>query len=189
MSKKKTETTNEALDASAGALGEFTSAELEAAAADIAEIEEIEDDEDFGDFKPRVGLEAPKPRPGFVQRWVRMSILGQADTKNVAKIDRQKWKPRRFETVPERERMRFSAFRHSAFGDVIVEGDVMLCERPERVALAHRKYFQDKTAAQVGSLVQSEIDKGNQAAGGGFGPVTMTRATKVTTRRPIVDAG
>lgn len=184
MSKKKTETTNE--DLAGGALGEFTSAELEAAAADIAEIDDIEDDDDFS---PHVGGDAPAPRPGFVQRYVRTSILGRADPKNAAKSDRQKWKPRRFDTVPERERSRFSAYHHSVFGDVIMDGDVMLCERPERVGMAHRKYNQDRSANQIGALVQSEIAKGNQSAGGGFGPVTMTRSTKVTTRRPIVDAG
>jgi hypothetical protein len=64
-----------------------------AAAHDTPREEELE-------WKRPSTLEAPPPRPGYVQRWIRTSIGASNDPQNVSKRFREGWRPRPADTVP-----------------------------------------------------------------------------------------
>lgn len=146
------------------------------------------DDDEF-EWEPGQQLDAPAARPGYAQRWVRMSLLGTPDTKNRANAEHRGWKPRRVETVPEGERKRYPGIADSKIGDVITNGELVLCEMPEKRAEAMRAYFRNKSKGQTDALLADSIRESEKNSRGGFHPMQVTeRKTRVTTRRPITQA-
>lgn len=157
--------------------------------ADEAEGEDSEDYEGIDDFgsvsvDPMNDLDAPEPRVGMRQRWVRMNILGATDAKNRAKRDRQGWRPRRAETVPEVERERFPTVADAKYGDVIQQGELVLCEIAEGLLDRRRKFYSDKAAGQLAAIVNQGIADTNKGADKhGFGAIQMQRKSTVRTGR------
>lgn len=142
------------------------------------------------DWSPPSQLDAPQPRDGMVQRWVRMSILGQNDSANMALQSGQGWRPRRLATVPTAEQSKYPSVRSARWGDVIVQGALILCEMPVGIAAKMEKYYKDQRINLVNSIRNDQsLRQAVKApkAGGGFGEVeTIERSTQVTTRRPTV---
>ena len=88
-------------------------------------------------------LEAPPPRPGFSQRWVRVSLKGDDDPTNMARKFREGWRPRLASTVPPKYNPpKVTAGRFQ--GCIGVEG-MLLCERPEKMSEKQRAAIRDKT--------------------------------------------
>jgi hypothetical protein len=136
-------------------------------------------------------LEAPAPRDGFRQRWVRVEVLGKQDAQNVASQSRQGWRPRPLNSVPAAERSRFPAYRTKNFGNVIKSGDLILCEMPQGVFDQMSAFYRNKARSQVAALDQS-LQAGHEKVqrssdqDHGFHPISVTRKTEVGTRRPMV---
>jgi hypothetical protein len=139
-------------------------------------------------WKPPAHLEAPEPRAGWVQRWIRTDLVGKADGQNVASASRTGWMPRPLTTIVAAHRKRYTAVRSKAFGDVIKSGDLILCEMPQKRFRQMQDFYRTKARGQVDALVSDHIAKQNASSEGedGFGPIRMTRKSKVTVRRPIV---
>lgn len=142
------------------------------------------------DWTPPAQLDAPPPRAGMVQRWVRISILGQNDGSNVALQSGQGWRPRRLSTVPGGEQSRYPSVRSARWGDVIVSGALILCETTVGVAAKMEAYYKDKRIGLVNTIRNDTALRAAvkaPKAGSGFGEVeAIERSTQVTTRRPIV---
>lgn len=132
-------------------------------------------------------LDAPPPRAGMEQRWVRVDLVGKADVQNFQMQSRQGWRPRTFESVPAGMRSKFPSAKMGRFGTVMRSGDLVLCEMPKKVYDQMKAYYQAKREGQVQSLVADNIASQNARAkeGSGFGPIEMTRRTKVSVRSPI----
>jgi len=99
-------------------------------------------------------LEAPPPRPGFAQRWIRVAVMGTEDPTNASRKFREGWKPRRAETVPPSYAV--PTISHGKWaGAVGVEGSV-LCEMPKKLKAkrdaVYRKKTDDVTDAIEGEL-------------------------------------
>jgi len=91
-------------------------------------------------------LEAPPARPGFRQRWVSTSILGQDIPQQVARRLRQGWTPRPADTVPDSYYA--PTVEHGQFeGCVGVEG-MILCELPEDIVQARTRHYKGITNSQ-----------------------------------------
>ena len=142
----------------------------------------IHEEEFPANWTPPSNLDAPPPQSGMVQRWCRMSILGAPDPQNRARQAGQGWRPRRLSTVPEGERIRYPALNDSAWGDVIAQGALVLCEMPERLAAQRKEYFDSLRHGQMQALVDNNI---LPASGKGYGAVELTREKK-SVRAPIV---
>lgn len=145
---------------------------------------EIHDDDLNEDFVPPGQLDAPPPRDGMVQRWVRMNFRGAPDAQNRSRQAQSGWVPRRLDTVPGGLQNRYPAFRHKQMGDIIMQGDLVLCEMPVSRAGKRREYFRKKADRQQ-SL--NDVLAEGPAASGGFQPVTIAeRKSTVSRRRPTV---
>jgi hypothetical protein len=104
-------------------------------------------------------LDAPPARPGFRQRWVSTSILGQDIPQQVARRLRQGWTPRPADTVPDT--FYAPTVAHGQFeGCVGVEG-MILCELPEEKAQARTRHYKGLTNSQTDYVDKALKDGAN----------------------------
>ena len=92
-------------------------------------------------------FDAPRPRPGYAQRWVRFELNGKRDIKNITrKIRGQGWRPRRASTVTGPVSVPTVAVDG---GDAILMVDgYVLCEMPEVHAEKLRRAYEEATNRQ-----------------------------------------
>ena len=121
-------------------------------------------------------LDAPEPRDGFTQRWIRIRTSTGDDAKNSIKKFREGWLPRGLETVPTGYAP--PTFLHSQLGDVIGVDDLILCEMPIKKARQRNAYYQSKTDRMIEGI---ENDLQKVAAGGPR--IASDRKSHVTKRR------
>ena len=100
-------------------------------------------------WKPPSLLPAPEPRNGIVYRWIRVSVLGQADNTNVSSKFRQGWSPVRREDHPE---LLIMSDRNSEFPDGIEVGGLLLCQTAKENMDARREYYENMTKQQMESV-------------------------------------
>ncbi len=154
---------------------------------------EVHDDLFPLNWAPPAELDAPPPRAGMVQRWVRLSLKGQADANNVKAQERQGWRPRTLESVPEGDRRNYPTMKDPrSTGTFLVNKDLVLCEMPKRLFDQMAAYYKQKRLGQVEALVDQPLAgaaiKGAERHGFGA-PHVAERHTEVRTDRiPIVAA-
>jgi hypothetical protein len=118
-------------------------------------------------------LDAPDPRPGMTQRWVRKSLFGADDPKNLNRSWREGWRPRPADSLPEDWRI-YAQFADKNEGMIVVD-DLILMEIDSGV-LAQRKAQQQRdTQLQVQS-VEHDLESA-QVAGH---PIVKEHKTSVT---------
>lgn len=151
----------------------------ETRAYDTYSEDDIHVSEDTPWVRP-TSLEAPAPRKGFRQRWVRVGSMEQDDPTNTARKFREGWKPRPVESLPKGYHA--PTISHGKWaGCVGVEG-MILCEMPEKLALQRQKHYQDKT-----ELVTNTIDRELQNQSHPAMPVTQERSSKVVRNVKVAD--
>lgn len=133
-------------------------------------------------YRPPTNLDAPEPRPGYVQRWVRSSFRDGDDTLNWQARLGEGWRPRDPKTVPDHE-ARFRPMNQKA--DHISVGGLVLMEIDEQVMLAKRRWINEQNRRQEQS-VSLETDRASKAGvAAGAEPIQRTHETQVSTgRRP-----
>lgn len=126
-------------------------------------------------------LDAPPPRPGYVDRWVWIGFDTEAQS-NISTRQREGWRPRDPSTVPQG----FTSLvgKDGRSGTITVQG-MCLMEMPEEVN-AQRTEFYGKKQDEIEAAVKAELD-GIQAEGG----LVIQRTSKSTVvtgggRRPTV---
>jgi len=95
-------------------------------------------------------LEAPPPRPGFVQRWIRTATSKGNDPRNANKKFREGWRPRKASTVPGG--FQAPTIAHGQFGEVIGVEEMILCEMPIKLSLQRQAFYEGKTAKQTEAI-------------------------------------
>jgi hypothetical protein len=99
-------------------------------------------------------------RPGHVQKWIRVTLAGEDDARNVGKMQRLGWKPREASTVPNGYSP--PTIRNTALGDVIGVGDLVLFEIPEILAQRYRSIKDAKLQQQMQAVnMQRARDTGD----------------------------
>ena len=94
---------------------------------------------------PPALLDAPEPRPGFVQRWVATSIQGKDTPDNVYKRMREGWEARPANTV---KNQLFPTINHGQWeGCIGIEG-MLLCEMPKEKHRQMKEYYGTKSRAK-----------------------------------------
>lgn len=137
-------------------------------------------------YRPPTNLDAPDPRPGYVQRWVRAQFRDGDDTLNWQARIGEGWRPRDPKSVPDHE-ARFRPTNQKA--DSITVGGLVLMEIDEAVMLAKRKWIKQQNIRQEQS-VSMETDRASQAGvAQGAEPITRQHETRVSTGRrpPVLD--
>lgn len=103
-------------------------------------------------WKRPSALEAPPPRPGMHQRWIRTSLGGDHDGRHLSKKMREGWRPRPKETVSAD--FQPPTIQHGTLGEVIGVDGLVLCELPKKMVSQRNAYFAQRTKAQMDGVQQ-----------------------------------
>ena len=99
-------------------------------------------------YTPPSYLDAPKPNDGGIKyRWLRVSMGGEDDARNIAKKKREG-----YEFVRKEEHPDFDVPVHESgkYAGVIGSGDLVLAKIPVEMAEAKNEYYQNRTQSQTG---------------------------------------
>jgi hypothetical protein len=97
-------------------------------------------------WQPAELLPEPDKQAGFKYRWIRVSMNGQHDARNLSRALREGWEPVRIEEQP---RMKLLIDPNSRFKDNIEIGGLVLCKTPEEFVEQRNAHFQGITDAQT----------------------------------------
>lgn len=137
-------------------------------------------DEDQPYIRP-TSLEAPKPRSGYKQRWIRVGLPPNEDMKNLTRKLREGWRARQSESVPKGVHVpRISSGRFA--GTIMVEG-MLLCEMPLKLAQKRAAAIAKETNAKT-DAVNENLMRVNQGSGGGFGPIKKGEKSEIVRELP-----
>ena len=101
-------------------------------------------------WAPPTLLPDPAPEPGYKYRWVRVSMMGQSDPRNVSTKLREGWEPVKAEDHPE-----ISGYLdndNARFKDNVVVGGLLLCKTPTEMVDQRNAYYQQQAEAQIRSV-------------------------------------
>jgi len=101
-----------------------------------------------------LNLQAPPPRPGYTQRWVRVSIRGVDDVTNLSKQMSLGFKPRSADTIPPGE-VKYATIQHGEYAGVIGSYGMVLMERPVAIDERHKAAIRHATERQTQAITQS----------------------------------
>lgn len=101
-------------------------------------------------------LEAPPPRPGFVQRWIRVAVFGIEDPSNAMRKFREGWKPRPASTIPPD--FPVPTISHGQWAGCIGVEGMILCEMPKALADKRNNYYMNKTR-NIEDAIERELQK------------------------------
>ena len=96
-------------------------------------------------WEPRSTLPEIKQEAGWAYRWVRVSLVNEADNLNVSSRMREGWEPVKHSDHPE---VNLPADPNSRFKDGIEVGGLLLCKMPQEMVDQRNEYFKDKARAQ-----------------------------------------
>ena len=108
---------------------------------------------------PPQTLPAPHPQPGWVFRWIRTSIMGQADPTNLSAKLREGWEPVKAADHPE---LMLSSDPNSRFKEGVEIGGLVLCKAPEEMVESRKEWFEKQTVSQT-EAVDNNFMKTNDA--------------------------
>lgn len=100
-------------------------------------------------WTPPQTLPEPEPQDGWVFRWIRTSIMGQADPSNTSAKFREGWEPVKAEDQPK---LMMQADPNSRFKGNIEIGGLLLCKAPAELMRQRDDYYAQQAKAQIQSV-------------------------------------
>jgi len=100
-------------------------------------------------WAPPQTLPEPEPQEGWVFRWIRISIMGQADPSNTSAKFREGWEPVK---ASEQPKLMMQADPNGRFKDNIEIGGLLLCKAPEELMKQRDDYYAQQAKAQIQSV-------------------------------------
>lgn len=146
----------------------------EARVDELSENDAIhQDDMMLADWEEETNLVAPEPNEGYTQRWVRVSLNGADDPKNMHKKFRQGWRARSVDNMDP-------SFKELGTKKAWDEGilrvdDLVLMEIPTARIDKRREYFSNKTSKLM-LAVDNELQNA-QVAGN---PISQNNRSEVS---------
>ena len=116
------------------------------------ELENRESTQRVKNWTPPQTLPEPEPREGWVHRWIRTSIMGQADPTNTSAKLREGWEPCKAEDYPE---LMLQADPNSRFKGNIEIGGLLLCKAPHELMKQRDSFYANQSQAQINSVDNS----------------------------------
>ena len=116
------------------------------------DMETRDDSERVKSWEPPQVLPDPEPQDGYVFRWIRTSLMGNADNVNASKRFREGWDPVRAEDHPE---LMLTSDRDSAYEGNIEVGGLLLCKTSAENVAARSDYYDQLAKRQVDSVDQN----------------------------------
>jgi hypothetical protein len=100
-------------------------------------------------WAPPQTLPEPEPQEGWVFRWIRTSIMGQADPSNTSAKFREGWEPVK---ATEQPKLMMQADPEGRFKDNIEIGGLLLCKAPAELMRQRDAYYANQAKAQIQSV-------------------------------------
>ena len=113
------------------------------------EVESRESTQRKQQWTPPQTLPEPEPQAGWVFRWIRTSIMGQADPSNTSAKFREGWEPVKAEDQPK---LMMQADPNSRYKGNIEIGGLLLCKAPEELMKQRDDYYNNQAKAQIQSV-------------------------------------
>jgi len=113
----------------------------------VLETRAIEPRPEF--WRPPELLPEPDKQAGYTYRWVRVSLNGNADPRNVSSKLREGWEPVKLEEQPQFQML---VDPNSRFKDNVEVGGLLLCKIPEEFMKQRAAYFDDMSRKQTESV-------------------------------------
>lgn len=112
-------------------------------------------------WRPPETLPQPTPIPGWTHRYIRTSMVGEADPSNVSSKFREGWEPVKAND-PHYANLMLFADTSSRFKDNIEIGGLLLCKAPEEMMKQRAAYYRNQTQNQA-DAVDNSFMKTNDA--------------------------
>jgi hypothetical protein len=116
------------------------------------ELENRESAQRKQQWVPPQTLPEPEPQEGWVFRWIRTSIMGQADPSNTSAKFREGWEPVKAEDQPS---LMMQADPNSRFKGNIEIGGLLLCKAPAEIMKQRDSFYTKQAQSQVNSVDNS----------------------------------
>jgi len=100
-------------------------------------------------WAPPQTLPEPEPQEGWVFRWIRTSIMGQADPSNTSAKFREGWEPVK---ASEQPGLMLHADPNGRFKDNIEIGGLLLCKAPAELMKQRDEYYAKQAQSQMQSV-------------------------------------
>jgi hypothetical protein len=110
-------------------------------------------------WAPAALLPEVKKDAGWSYRWIRTSMVGQADPTNVHKRMREGWEPVKLSDHPE---LQMFVESNARIPDSIEVGGLILCKTPEELVSQRNAYYNKQTESQT-QAVDNSFMKENDA--------------------------
>lgn len=113
------------------------------------EVENRETTQRKKSWTPPQTLPSPVPQAGWVFRWIRVSMMGQADPTNTSGKFREGWEPVKAEDHPE---LMYQVDPNSRFKGNVEIGGLLLCKAPKEMAEQRDDYYRRQTQSQIDAV-------------------------------------
>jgi hypothetical protein len=123
-------------------------------------------------WRPPELLPEPDKEAGYAYRWIRVSMLNQADPRNISLKLREGWEAVRIEEQPK---FQLLVDPNSRFKDNIEIGGLLLCKIPEEFVKARMDYESGQTQAQADAVDNNLMRQSDSRM-----PIFMERKSTVT---------
>lgn len=97
-------------------------------------------------------LPEPDKQAGYEYRWIRVSLMNQADPRNISAQMRQGWEPVKIEEQPK---FKLLIDPNSRYKDGIEIGGLLLCKAPEEFVKQRQEYYLNQTQSQADAVDSS----------------------------------
>jgi hypothetical protein len=97
-------------------------------------------------WMPAELLPEPDKQAGFAYRWIRISMLNQADPRNLSAKLREGWEP---VGIDEQPQFQLLVDPNSRFKDNIEIGGLLLCKTPSEFVEQRNEHYAKQTQAQT----------------------------------------
>lgn len=104
-------------------------------------------------WMPPETLPSPTPEPGYAFRWIRISMMGEGDARNISSRLREGWEPVKASEHPEVHVM--GSAQNTRFPDCIEVGGLMLCKTPIEFVEQRDAYYRNQADSQMSSVDNS----------------------------------
>lgn len=123
-------------------------------------------------WRPPELLPEPDKQAGFAYRWIRVSMLNNADPRNLSSKLREGWEPVKIEEQPKYAML---ADPESRFKDNIEIGGLLLCKIPEEFVQARFDYENNQTNQQAEAVDNNLMRQSDSRM-----PIFMEKKSTVT---------
>ena len=127
-------------------------------------------------WMPPSSLDAPPAPNGYKHRWIRTETMGQDDTANVSKRQREGWEFVRAEEIKNQiGEHDYPVISEGKYQGLIGVGGLVLARIPEEIVEQRKNYFKERTSDQM-KAVDNDILREQRPEM----PINVNRQSRVT---------